>query len=114
MLPLSVRMMLRWITDMMAKGHSADRKIVAVPGAPVGGRNAASSRSRKPVRIGTASVTSAPYTGANREVSGGTVRVGRGQLAAAEITDQGRDRARRIDAGAVTDALPHHPLAGRV
>src|SRR6516165_6234292 len=114
MLPLAGRMMLRCSTDMMASGHRADRNIVATLGAPVRGRNAASIQSRKPVRVESASVTSAPYTGANREVSGGTVSVGGRQLAALEVADQRWDRAGRIDAGAVTDALPHHPLAGRV
>ncbi len=44
--------------------------------------------------------------------SGGAVRVGRRQLAAVEVADHGRQRTRRVDAGAVSDALPHHPLAG--
>src|SRR6516165_611363 len=114
MLPLRVSTMLRWSTDMMAAGHSTDRNTIAVLGGMVRGRNAASIQSRKPVRIESASVTSAPYTGASSEVSGGTVSVGCRQLAAIEIADQRRDRAGRIDAGAVTDALPHHPLAGRV
>ena len=71
-------MMLRCNTDIMATGHSTDRRIVGVLGGPVGGRNAASSQSRKPVRVGSAAVTSAPYTGAHAQVSGGTVRVGSG------------------------------------
>ena len=36
--------MLRCNTDMTANGHNADRTIVAVLGAPVRGRNAASKR----------------------------------------------------------------------
>jgi hypothetical protein len=47
----------------MANGHSADRNIVDVVGGPVRGRNAAIIRSRKPVRVESAAVTSAPYTG---------------------------------------------------
>src|SRR5271166_6573506 len=140
-LPLRVSTMLRCSTDMMATGHSADRNIVAALGALVRGRNAARTQSRRPVRVESAAVTSARYTGGSArrrcgrvagevwvppalrgragqsggsEVSGGTVGVGCGQLAAVEIADQRRDRTGRIDAGAVTDALPHHPLAGRV
>jgi ribosomal protein L10 len=52
----------------MAAGHNADRKIVAALGALVRGRNAASIQSRKPVRVKSASVTSAPYTGALRHL----------------------------------------------
>ena len=48
-----------------------------------------------------------------REGSGGTVGVGGWQVAAVEVADQRGNRARRVDAGAVADALPHHPLAGR-
>src|SRR5260370_28795124 len=103
MLPLVVSTMLRCSTDRMAAGHKTDRNIVAVLSAPVRGR-----------RIESAAVTSAPYTGPAREVSGGTVGVGAGQFAGVQIADQRRHRARRIDAGAVADALPHHPLAGRV
>src|ERR1700739_1318294 len=115
MLPLMLSTMLRCSTDMMAIGHNTDRNIVAVLGALVRGRNAASTQSRKPVRVESAAVTSAPYTGRTRpQVSGGAVSGGSGQLAAVEIADQRRDRTRRIDAGAVADALPHHPLAGRV
>jgi len=47
----------------MAAGHNADRNIVAALGALVRGRNAASIQSRKPVRVESAAVTSAPYTG---------------------------------------------------
>jgi hypothetical protein len=47
----------------MAAGHNADRNIVAALGALVRGRNAASNQSRKPVRVVSAAVTSAPYTG---------------------------------------------------
>src|SRR5207302_3870809 len=101
MLPLRVSTMLRCNTDMMANGHNADRTIVAVLGAPVRGRNAASSQSRRPVRVESAAVTSAPYTAGRPRNSGGTVGVGPGQLAAVEIADQRRDRAGRIDAGAV-------------
>jgi len=46
---------------MIAIGHSTDRKMVAVLGGPVGGRNAASTQSRQPVRVESAAVTSAPY-----------------------------------------------------
>src|ERR1700756_3479312 len=115
MLPLMLSTMLRCSTDMMAIGHNTDRNIVAVFGALVRGRNAASIESRKPVRVESAAVTSAPYTGGTGpQVSGGAVGVGSGQLAAVEIADEWRDRARRVEAGAVADALPHHPLAGRV
>jgi len=47
---------------MMATGHNADRNIVAVLGGPVRGPKVASTRSRK-VRVESAAVTSAPYTG---------------------------------------------------
>src|ERR1700704_1773384 len=107
MLPLVVSTMLRCSTDKMAAGHKTDRSIVAVLIAPVRGR-----------RVESAAVTSAPYTRARKrlkaQLSGGTVGVGAGQFAGVQIADQRRHRARRIDAGAVTDALPHHPLAGRV
>src|ERR1700758_2667357 len=100
MLPLRVRMTLRCSTERMAAGHNADRNIVAVLGALVRGRNAASIQSRKPVRVGSAAVTSAPYTGGTRrQVSGGAVGIGSGQLAAVEIADQRRERTGRKDIG---------------
>src|ERR1700747_2202909 len=108
MLPLTVSTMLRCSTDRMAAGHSADRTTVAVLRGPVRGRNAASSQSRGPVRVESAAVTSAPYTGGTGpEVSGGTVRVGCRQLAAVEVADQRRDRARRIEGRAAGPALAH-------
>src|ERR1700742_1886953 len=117
MLPLAGRMMLRCSTDMMARGHNTDRNIVAAPGALVGGANAASIRSRRPVRVGSAAVTSAPYTGACsflNAASSWTVGVGGGQLAGVEVADQRGNGAVRVDAGAMADALPHHPLARRI
>src|SRR5574337_913767 len=66
MLPLVVSTTLRWITDRMAIGHSTERSTVAVPGALVGGRNAAS----RPVRRESAAVTSAPYTGSDPGLDG--------------------------------------------
>src|SRR5947209_6440879 len=129
MLPLRVSTMVRCSTDMMATGHNTDRHIVAVLGGPLRGRKAARIQSPRPVRVESAAVTSAPYTGrpptmrppggrgggtsrlrgrggqsGNRAgKSGGTVGVGSGQLAAVEVADQRRDRAGRIDAGAVAD-----------
>ena len=55
--------MLRCSTERMASGHNTDRNTVAVLGALVRGRNAAIIQSRKPVRVESAGVTSAPYTG---------------------------------------------------
>src|SRR5690242_5486135 len=117
MLPLRLRMMLRCNTDMMATGHSANRSTVGVLSGPVRGPNAARIQSRRPVRVDSAAVTSAPYTGARarrKAASGRAVRVGVGQFAAVEVADQRRHGAAGEDAGAVADALPHHPLAGGV
>src|SRR4030088_1477281 len=44
--------------------------------------------------------------------SGGAVRVGVWQLAGLQVAEQGRHRTWRVDARAVSDALPHHPTVG--
>src|ERR1700759_4065479 len=61
MLPLVVTTMVRWITAMMATGHSAERKTVAVLGAPVWGPKVACAHPRTPPRgESTEVMTAAP------------------------------------------------------
>ncbi|GAA4532999.1 hypothetical protein GCM10023161_03150 [Mycobacterium paraffinicum] len=64
-------MMLRCSTDMIARGHNADRTMVAALGGPLRGRKAARTQPREPARLDSAAVTSAPYTGARPENQAG-------------------------------------------
>ncbi|BBY32064.1 hypothetical protein MMIN_01250 [Mycolicibacter minnesotensis] len=55
--------MARWINDMIATGHSTERRTVAVLGGDVGGRNAASRAVPARCIKESAAVTSEPYPG---------------------------------------------------
>src|SRR4029077_20536346 len=91
-----------------ASGHRIDRSTVATLGGEVRGANAFS----RPVRMESGAATSAPYTDRLSAASRRAERVGRGQVATVQVAEDRRQRARRVNDGAVSDALPDRPLAG--
>src|SRR6476659_7635011 len=96
------------MTIRIAIGQRIDRSTVAVLGGEVRGANAFS----RPVRMESGSATSAPYTDRLSAASRRAERVGRGHFATVQVADDRRQRARRVNDGAVSDALPDRPLAG--
>ncbi len=106
--------MLRCSTDRTAVGQSADRRSSRCSG-PVRSKSSANKDAPRPVRDGVScchqrTVHRVPPAPNIRRGTG----VGAAQLASVQVGDEWRHRAGRVDAGAVANTLPHHPLAGGV